>query len=55
MSDEAPESGKRPASFPRGGGGPPQALPKGANVVLLVVSVLALGATLATLAWVFGV
>jgi hypothetical protein len=42
-------------SFPRGGAGPPQPLPKGANIVLLLVSILALGAMLATLAWVFAV
>jgi hypothetical protein len=42
-----------PASFPRGGAGPPQALPKGANLALVLVSVLALAAAVGTLAWVF--
>lgn len=50
-----PNAPPTPTSFPRGGGGPPQALPRGANVVLLLVSLLALGTTLATLAWLFGV
>jgi hypothetical protein len=53
MSDDEPRP--EPVSFPRGGGGPPQALPRGANVVLVVVSLLALGTTVATLAWLFGV
>lgn len=56
MADEhEPTPAPPQASFPRGGGGPPQALPKGSNLVLLVVSLLALGTTLATLAWLFGV
>lgn len=46
--DEQPQT-----SFPRGGAGPPQALPKGANVALVVISVLALGAMLGLMAWVF--
>jgi hypothetical protein len=39
--------------FPRGGGGPPQPLPRGSNVALVVVSVLALGGTMLLLAWLF--
>ncbi|MBM4374247.1 MAG: hypothetical protein FJ095_04115 [Deltaproteobacteria bacterium] len=38
-------------SFPRGGGGRPQPLPKGASVVLVVVSVGTLLGTIAFLAW----
>jgi hypothetical protein len=41
------------ADFPRGGGGPPQPLPRGANVALLLISLFALAGTLFLLAWVF--
>jgi hypothetical protein len=41
-------------SFPRGGGGPPQPLPRGATAALIAVSVLTLGAVLAMLAWLRG-
>ncbi len=54
MSDED-KSPQPPAPFPRGAAGPPQPLPKGANLALLLISLLAIGASLATLAWVFGV
>ncbi len=60
MVDERdPVSGKpatpEPVSFPRGGAGPPQALPKGAHGLLVVVSIVALGGTLALLWWVLGI
>lgn len=49
MSEEPPHSEHE--SFPRGAAGPPQALPAGANVVLLLLSIAVLGGTLALLAW----
>lgn len=38
-------------SFPRGGGGPPQPLPKGASILLVLVSAATLIGTIAFLAW----
>jgi hypothetical protein len=37
--------------FPRGGGAPPQPLPRGANLVLVLVSVGTLVGLVAFLAW----
>jgi len=37
--------------FPRGGGGPAQPLPRGANAVLMLVSVATLVGLVAFLAW----
>jgi len=43
----------QPVSFPRGGAGPPQPLPKGATLGLVAVSVLMLAITLGILGWLF--
>lgn len=48
--DEPPSEDR---SFPRGGRGPPQPLPRGANLLLLLVSLAVLGAVLAFGAWLF--
>ncbi len=39
------------ADFPRGGGGPPQPVPRGASVALVVISILTIAAVLGLLGW----
>jgi hypothetical protein len=40
-----------PDDFPRGGAAPPQPLPRGANLALILISVGVIGSAVAMLAW----
>lgn len=48
-----PPTPPKPVSFPRGGAGPPQPLPKGAHVGLVLVSLLMLATVFGILGWLF--
>jgi hypothetical protein len=50
--DSQPEAdAPQPTNFVRGGAGPPQPLPKGANVALVLVSLLMLACMMGILGW----
>jgi hypothetical protein len=44
---------KENVSFPRGGSGPAQPLPKGAHIAAFAFSLLAIGSVVALMAWMF--
>lgn len=53
MTDPEQVSDAPDVSFPRGGRGPAVPPPKGASVLLLIVSVGLVGGVLAMMAWLF--